>query len=328
MTEFETVKRTFEIEGPRAGSLEARASIALKLLAVLGYAGVVLAMFPGSTPVATLLTVAFNIAALCLATILLAVGFALDRRRPWAVAAVRPLLVLLILSGVATIAVAWSEDRIRVPFDVALAGWALLGPADIKPVVRPGLRSLSIAGASLVLLAAMLASPQLFSWGGVLDVHEPDLQAALTADCGATGAGPPDRVTLRYEWSWSTTAPMPSGTDIVVLGWMGTDALGRPLYTIDDIPDSGPGVYSGLTGYPSTEMADEVAGESAGAFRWAMPLAEQRFAPARIELVLGRAQEAPPDPGPAHRDRVVHPPRNLAARCRDHHLLVVTSAIR
>ncbi len=299
LTDFETVRRTiFEIEGPADGSLEARAAMALKLLAVLGYCGVALAMFPGTTPVATLLTVAFNIAAFLLATVLLLVGFALDKRRPWAVAAVRPLLVLLILSGVATIAVAWSENRIRVPIDVALAGWALLSPADIKPIARPGPRSLSIAGAGVVLLAAMLASPQLFSWGGAFDVNEPDLRVGLTAECGTTGGGPPDRITLRYEWSWASSAPLPSGTDIVVLGWTGADGQGRPLYTIDDIPATEAGVYSGLTGYPSTRMADQVASESQGSFRWALPLDEQRFAPGHIELVLGRTQVAPSDPAP------------------------------
>ncbi|MEO5704209.1 MAG: hypothetical protein ABIR64_04350, partial [Candidatus Limnocylindrales bacterium] len=63
MTDSQPVRRApIEIDGPRYGSLEARASIALKLLGVLGYAGVVLAVFPATTPVATLLTVAFNIA--------------------------------------------------------------------------------------------------------------------------------------------------------------------------------------------------------------------------------------------------------------------------
>lgn len=299
MTDFGTVRRPiFEIEGPRDGSLEARASVALKLLSVFGFAGVVLAMFPGTTPVATLLTLAFNIAAFGMATILLAVGLGLDKRRPWAVAAVRPLLVLLIFSGIATIAVAWSEDLIRVPIDVLLAAWALLSPTDEKPVARPGARSVSVAAAGLVLLAAMVASPQLFSWGGVFDLHEPDLQAALTAECGLAGASLPDQIAIRYEWSWSSSAPLPSGTDIVVFGWTGADAQGRPLYTIDDIPNSGPGVYSGLTGYPSTKMADEVARGSQGFFRWAMPLDEQRFAPGRIELVLRRAREAPPEPAP------------------------------
>lgn len=299
MTDFAAVRRTaLEIEGPEPGSLEWRASIALKLLSGLGFGGVVLAMFPGSRPVATLLTLAFNVAAFALASLLLLVALGLDKRRPWAAAAVRPMLVLLVLSGLATIAIAWSEQRIRVPFDVALAGWALLGPAEMKPIPRPEARSVGLAVATLLLLGSMLASPQLFSWGGVFDVHEPDLRASLAAECGAPGAGLPDRIIISYEWSWATGAPMPSGTDIVVLGWTGADSEGHPLYVIDEIPESGPGVYSGLNGYPSTKMADDIAHETQGAFRWAMPLPEQQFAPGRIELRLRRAQAAAPESQP------------------------------
>ena len=299
MTDFETIRRTaFEIEGPREGSLEGRASVALKILAVLGFSGVVLAMFPAKTPVATLLTVAFNIAAAALASILLGVAVGLDRRRPWAAAVARPLLVLLIVFGVATMAVAWSEGLIRIPFDVGLAAWALLGPADVTPVARQERRSVALAGAALLALAVMLSSKQLFSWGGVFDVHEPDLRVALAADCTTAGTSLPGRITLTYEWSWTSTAPLPSGTDIVVIGWTGADALGRPLYVIDSIPDSGTGVYSGRTGYPSTPMADEVARESQGSFRWALPLDEQQFAPGRIELLLRLARDAPEGPAP------------------------------
>lgn len=298
MTDFATVRKTaFEVEGPEPGSLEARASIALKLLAFLGYGGVVLAMFPGSTPVATLLTLAFNVAAFLLASLLLAVALGLDKRRPWAEAAVRPLLVLLVISGLATIAIAWSESRIRVPFDVVLAGWALLRPADGKAVTRPERRSVALAAGAAVLMGSMLASPQLFSWGGVFDVHEPDLRATLAADCGTAG-GLPDRITLRYEWSWTASAPMPSGTDIVILGWTAADSQGHPLYVIDRIPDSGAGVHSGLTGYPSTQMADTVARETPGAFRWAIPLDEQKFVAGRIELHLHRSEAAVEEPQP------------------------------
>ncbi|MEO8273599.1 MAG: hypothetical protein ABI620_06010 [Chloroflexota bacterium] len=302
MTDFSTIRRiALELPGPESGTLEARASIAFKILALLGYGGVVLAMFPGSTPVATLLTAAFNIAAFLLASVLLIVALGLDRRRPWAVAAVRPLLILLIIAGLVTIAIAWSELRIRVPVDVVLAGWALLGPADEKPIARQEPKSAATAVGVALLLGSMLASPQLFSWGGVFDVHEPDLHATLAADCGTAGAGLlPDRVTLRYEWSWTASSVMPSGTDIVVLGWTAADSAGRPLYVIDQIPPSTAGVYSGLNGYPSTQMADSIARESQGAFRWAMPLAEQQFASGRIELHLRRSEaaavEAQPQP--------------------------------
>lgn len=301
MTDFATVRRAvFEIEGPEPNSLEGRASLAFKLLAVFGYGGVVLAMFPGATPVASFLTLAFNIAAFLLATLLLAVGLGLEKRRPWAMAAARPLLVLVVLAGLATLAIAWSEQRIRVPFDVALAGWALLGPADVKPIARLQARSAGLALGAALLMGSMLASPQLFSWGGVFDVQKTNLQATLAADCGTPGAGLPDRITLRYDWSWNSSAPMPSGTDIVVLGWTAADSAGHPLYVIDKIPDSGAGVFSGLNGYPSTQMADQIAHESQGSFRWAMPLDQQHLAPGHIELHLRRsdaaAVEAQPQP--------------------------------
>lgn len=289
---------TLEIEGPRQGSLEARASLALKVLGGLGLIGVVLAMFPPATPVATLYIVMFNVGAAALAVICLGVAFGLDRRRPWAVASVRPLLVVVLASGIYTFAVWLSDGRIRIPFDVAVAIWALLGPTDVKPIARQEARSLSLVGAALVVSAVMMFGNQLFGWGGTFDVHEPDLSAAVAADCGADGTGLPDRVTLRYAWSWSSTGQMPSGTDIVVMGWTGSDSEGRPLYVLDEIPASDAGVYSGLTGFPSTAMADDVAAASQGSFRWAIKLPEQRFAPGHIELQLRLAREAAPGPGP------------------------------
>lgn len=299
VTDFAAVRRiALEIEGPEPGSLEGRASIAFKILAFLGYSGVVLAMFPGATPVATLLTLAFNVAAFLLASLLLLVAVGLGKRRPWAGAAARPLLILLIIAGVITIAIAWSENLVRVPFDVVLSAWALFGRPEARPMPRPESRSLGAAAGAFLLMGSMLASPQLFSWGGVFDVHEPDFTSTLAADCGAPATALPDRITLRYDWSWTASAPVPSGTDIVVLGWTGADAAGRPLYVIDAIPPSGPGVYSGLNGYPSTAMADVIAHESLGSFRWAMPLDEQHFAPGTIELHLERSTAATAEPNP------------------------------
>jgi hypothetical protein len=287
-----------EIEGPAEGSLEARASLALKIVGVLALGGVMLAMFPPSTPVATLYIVMFNVASATLAAISLGVAVGLDRRRSWAVAAVRPLLVIVIASGVYTLVVWLGEGRIRVPIDVALATWALLGPADRKPIARQESRSILFMAAAVALSALMAFSKQLFGWGGTFDVHEPDLRASIAADCGSGGTGLPDRITLAYDWSWSSTGQMPSGTDIVVAGWTGSDAQGRPLYVIDQIPGTDSGVYPARTGEPSMAMADQVASTSQGSFRWAIELAKQRFAPGHIRLVLRLAREAPSDPTP------------------------------
>ena len=139
---------------------------------------------------------------------------------------------------------------------------------------------------------------QLFGWGGLLDVHEPDLRASITADCGAPGAGPPGTVTVAYDWAWGSGSPLPSGSDVVVVGWTGADAEGHPLYVVADIPESGPGIRPGFAGYPSVLMAEQVAKESAGSFRWGIDLSTQKLQPGRVALQLMRARELPPGPNP------------------------------
>ena len=287
-----------ETEGPRSGSLEARASLAFKILAALGVFGVLLATFPGTVPVSNLLAVTVNGAAAALAAFYVAEAIGLDRRRPWAVAAARPLLVVLAASGLYLALVAWGEGRIRVPFDVGLAIWAWLGAPDATPIARQERRSVSSVGVAIVLIALMSFGQQLFGWGGLLDVHEPDLRASITADCGAPGAGPPETITIAYDWAWGSGSLLPSGTDIVVVGWTGADAGGNPLYVIAEIPESGPGIRPGFGGHPSTPMAGQVAKESTASFRWGIDLSTQQLKPGRIALQLMRAKEIPPGPNP------------------------------
>lgn len=285
-----------EIAGPRAGSLEARASLALKLLAGINVAGVLLAMFSPLQPVSTLLTVAFSAAAAVLAVLYVVEARALDRGRPWAVAAVRPLLLLLGASGVSAVVIALNGGTLRVPFDGLLAAWAWLGAHDHALVAGRVRRAAALVGASGALLAAMVVARPLFGWGGPFDVHQPDLQATVHVECGAPDAGLPRTITVSYDWSWTSTSLFPNQTDIVVIGWSGADAEGRPLYVIDEIPDSAAGIYSGLTGYPSIAMGDQVAAESEGSFRWAIALGERGFEPGSIRLQLMRPRDDPPGP--------------------------------
>ena len=142
----------------------------------------------------------------------------------------------------------------------------------------------------------MLFGRQLFGWGGVLDAHEPDLTASLSVDCGV--GQPQPAITLTYAWSWRSPGPMPSGIDVVVIGWDGTDGEGRPLYILDKVRESGTGVFPGLAGYPSTEMADQIGAETKGSFRWGIKLVEQQYAASRIVADLRITREAPPSPGP------------------------------
>jgi hypothetical protein len=299
MTDFSALDRAaLSVEGPSSGSREARGSIALKVLAALNIVGVLIAFFPGSTPVATLLVFLFNLGAASLAVVYLVVAFNLDRNKPWAAATLPLLLVLIAVAGAYGLYTGLTGGRFRIPFDIVLAVWALLARSDVKPAPRQSAGSVGLVVATVPMLALMLFAVPLGGWGGQLDVHEPDLQGALAVDCGASGSGVPAEVDLHYDWSWRSSALLPSGTDIVVIGWTGADADGHPLYTIGDIPPDGTGVFPGLAGYPSTDMANVIARETTGSFRWAIFVDQQQLQPARIELTLRRARDSPPGPQP------------------------------
>ena len=296
MTDFAQIRTAaVEIEGPRDGSLEHRAALALKILAFINAAGVVLALFPPVTPVSMLLTVAFNAAAAALAGAYWLAARGLDRRRTWAAAAARPLLVLIAVAGVYSVVVAFGEGKLRIPFEVAIAAWALLGPADIKPVARLEGRSVALIAAAAALLVILAFGHRVFGWGGLLDVRETDLNGSIAVDCGPPGDGPPPTLTVSYDWSWSRATPIPSGVDIVVLGWTGSDAEGRPLYIVGQIPENAPGIQAGREGYPSGPMAEAVGAESEGRYRWAIALDEQQHRPARVQLHLRLVRDAPPE---------------------------------
>jgi hypothetical protein len=304
MSDFAALDRAaLSVEGPSAGSREARGSLALKALAALNVIGVLIAFFPGTTPVATLLVVLFNLGAAALAVVYLVVAFNLDRNRPWAAAALRPLLVLIVVAGAYSLYTGFTGGKFRMPFDVVLAGWALFGRSDVKPAPNQTPRSVALVAGAVPLLALMLFALPLGGWGGQLDVHEPDLDAALAVQCGTgsgvtSASGVPAEIGLHYNWSWRSTGVLPSGTDIVVIGWTGADADGHPLYTIGDIPGDGTGIFPGLAGYPSTDMANDIAHETNGSFRWAIVVDQQQLQPAEIDLKLRRARESPPGPQP------------------------------
>jgi hypothetical protein len=287
-----------EIAAPLAGSLEARASIALKALAAINVAGAVLAQFPPPLPQSQLETLTFNAAALVLAALEYVVARSLDRSRRWAVGIVRPLMVVVIAAGVGATLVGAREGVLRLPFEVAFAIWVLLGARDVTLSGHMDRRGGVLVASTALLIASMLVSGPVFGWGGLLDVPSSALRASVSVDCGSADAGPPPSLTVTYDWSWTRTSPLPSGLDIIVLGWNGTDADGRQLYYLGaDLPTAS-GIYSGRRGYPSLDMATQVAQASAGSWTWGVELGEQGMRPGEIKLEMRRANKAPPRPGP------------------------------
>jgi hypothetical protein len=285
-------------EGPRPGSLESRASLALKFLAVVSVFAMVLATIPGSIPSSRFLVVAFHLGSLALAVLYVLVAWALDRRQPWAVAAIRPLLVLLVVWGAYTFVSALLAGAARIPFTALAAAWALLGAADRRPLPRLSGRGGAVLVSSAALIAILVASQSLFGWGGYFDVHEPDLSASMAVDCEAPGAALPDSIEIGYEWSWSNITLLANDEDVILIGWNGDDADGHPLYVLDDAPDAGDGIHLGASSGVSGAMADEAALQWRSSSMWRIELSTGGIRSGRVELVLRRAAEQPPEPQP------------------------------
>jgi len=297
-TSASTGMHAVEIDPPRFDSLEWRASIAFKSLAFINLAGVVLAMFPPPLPGSLLYGLTFNLAAALLAALEIIAARALDRRRPWAVAIVRPMLVVLIGEGIGAMLIGYDAGRIRIPFEAFIAVWALLAGADGTLLRQADRRSLSLVVMSALVIVSMLVGEPVFGWGGLLDVRQSDLRASISADCGTPGGDLPPTLTVTYDWSWARTSPLPNGLDIVVIGWSGRDADGHPIYLFDKDPAPGPGIRSGRRGYPSIDMATAVGKESPASWSWGIELGEQGLRPGRIELQMRRVKDAPPEPSP------------------------------
>lgn len=289
---------TAEVEGPRPGSLESRASLALKVLAGVNAAGIILAMIPGTIPSSELQTVAFHVASGALAVLYVAVAWALDRRQHWAVSAIRPLLLLLLVWGAYTFVTALDAGAIRIPFTTLAASWALFGPADRRPLPRLSGRGAAVIVTSGALIAMELAGQPVFGWGGFFDLHERDLSASLVVDCGTPGAALPERIAIAYQWSWSGSTLFANEDDVVVIGWNGDDAGAHPLYVLGDTPEAGDGIHLGTPGGVSATMAQEAAGHWRGSLDWVIDLSVRGIREGRVELVLVRAMEQPPKPEP------------------------------
>lgn len=279
------------VDGPERGSLEARASLVFKLMAGVGGIGIVLALIPESFPNSTLLTFAFNLATGLLSALYFIEARGLDRSRPWARAAARPMLVVVAAWGAYAAIAGLNQGILRIPFEVALAVWPFLGDRSPYPTPRPVARSFGVIGAAIPLLGAMAFGYVIFGWGGVLDVHEADLVASLEIDCGDPGAGPPAELPVSFEWSWARTTPLPNEVDTVFIGWSGEDAEGRPWYLLGRDIVTDPAIRSGQRGALTVALLDEARAGSRSAFQWAVDLDDRGYQPGVINLALRRARE-------------------------------------
>ena len=281
---------TIPVGGPDSGTLEARASLVFKIMAVVGLLGIILSLIPDSFSNSALQTFAFNLAAGLISALYFIEARGLDRSRPWARAAARPMLVVLAAWGAYAAIAGFNQGILRIPFELALAVWAFLGDPSSIPTPRPVARSFGVVLAAIPLLGAMAFGYIVFGWGGVLDVHQEDLVASLRVDCGDPDGDPPAEVPVSFDWSWSRSAPLPNEVDTVFLGWSGDDAEGRPLYIFGSTPDPDPAIRSGLRGDLGVALLDEARAGSRSGFQWAVDLGKRGYQPGRIDVALRRAR--------------------------------------
>lgn len=295
MTWIEKPRTVSAEEGPEGGSLEARASIVFKVIGVIGIAGAIFSILPDSFPNSALLTVAFNLATVLVSGLYFVQARGLDKGRPWAYAAVRPMLVLLGAWGAYAFFAGLIEGILRIPFELAMVVWAFLGakgPIRAQTLSGP---SLGIVIATVPLLIVMAFGYVVFGWGGLLDVDPPDLTATIRVDCGDPGADPPAEIPVVYEWAWARGAPLPNEVDTLFIGWTGNDAEGHPLYIFGRHPESDPTIRSGQRGTLGRELLEEARGTTPG-FQWAVDLYRRGYQPGRVDLTLRLASENPTGP--------------------------------
>lgn len=279
------------IGAPDAGSLEARAALVFKVMALIGLCGIILALIPDSFPNSALLTLAFNLATGLVSVLYYLEARGIDRGLPWALAAARPMLVALGAWGAYVVLAGFSQGIVRIPFELAFAVWAFLGHRGSVTTPRPVARTIGFVGAAIPLLGTMAFGYLVFGWGGLLDPDPEDLVASLQVDCGEPSAGPPAEIALTFDWSWSSRAPLPNEVDTIVIGWSGDDPEGQPLYSFGQGTETDASIRSGQRGALGRALVEEAYAESRAGFQWAVDLNRRDYAPGQIAVTLGRASE-------------------------------------
>ena len=159
--------------------------------------------------------------------------------RPWAIAALRPCSSSLIaVAGVVLRrpSPGGSQGVLRIPFELVLAAWVLLGePSHIPDAAARSARSLRDHRRREPLLGAMVAFGYALPAGAACSTSNVvDLVASLPGRLHEPPA-PARRpsIAVSFDWSWSTDHPAAErGRTRSFVGWTGDDAEGRPLYLL------------------------------------------------------------------------------------------------
>lgn len=288
--------------GPTPGArprrtLEERGRLTLLLIAgFIGVIGIVVSAYGTGTPQTTTGLVRLG---LVVTVALVVVVYVIEARglsalRPWAVAAIRPILLVEILLDLIDVAMGLGQGRLNVPVVTVLAIWALRGRPAVVPVPRLDRRGAAMVVGTIVVAGAVIGVDPVLRPGGLLDVGQDSLTTSLSIDCPG-GRLPPGDLTVTYRWNWAHAALIADGDDAIVIRWSGQDENGQDPYVVKDMPVTSTGVYPGWSDEMSTGLVQDLANEVPGASNWGIELAEQGYAPGEVRVVLQRASSTPSD---------------------------------
>ena len=288
---------------PTPGSFESRAQrVFIVLAAFIAIVGLVVLAGNGST---TTLLVRIGMALAVSSAVAI---YGIEARglavlRPWAVAAAAPLLIVVILFDVFNVLAGFGQSRLNLPIATVLAVWAFRGRRAVAPTPRLGPGAIALVTAGLVVSLMTYTVAPVLGPGGVLDVHDDDLEQALTVDCG-TGVAAPETLAITYRWSWRRQAFLASGDDAIVIRWF---VEGNPyVRSAEDVP-APVGLLPDTSGPMSGALAQAYASESRNSLAWSIDLADLGLDPGEVRLVLRRAPGSTPPSEPFTVDaRYVH----------------------
>jgi hypothetical protein len=158
------------------------------------------------------------------AGILIVTSLLIIRGDAWAIHAVVPICIVVILAGLLRAAAAFSRNEITVPLEVLGAIAVLSRPhgSDVMPVLTAeGRRSVWLAVGTLVVSQLLPYATSPLWASAVFGAKEDDLALQLQLDCPAPGdtSAP---ITARTSWSWARTVPFAPPHDGVVVQWFAT----------------------------------------------------------------------------------------------------------
>lgn len=199
------------------GQYRSWASMLFAILGAVALIGGALVLAATPAPYRFVLLASVGLGALLFIGLALLIG----REDPWAIHAIAPVCVLLILSGLLRTAVALGSGTITIPLELIAAVAVITRdhPPEVMPAIdKTGRRRawLAVGGLVVATFLPYVAEPAMR--GGLFAAREDDLTLTATLDCAGVSE-PGSRIVARVAWSWSGSRPFAPSDDGLVLRW-------------------------------------------------------------------------------------------------------------